>query len=129
MVIMKNKIDNLGKIPPQDLNIEEAILGALMLESNAIHKVTGIIKEESFYLDSHQKIFGVIKSLSDSNKPKTDLGNFQKAFIASFNIEFNSYLNNSNAEIDKTRIINTLLNKKTIEANNIPEIILYIVLR
>ena len=61
--------------------------------------------------------------LSDSNKPKTDLGNFQKAFIASFNIEFNSYLNNSNAEIDKTRIINTLLNKKTIEANNIPEII------
>lgn len=61
--------------------------------------------------------------LSDSNKPKIDLENFQKAFIASFNIEFKSYLNNANAEIDKTRIINTLLNKKTIEANNIPEII------
>ena len=59
----------MDKILPQDLNIEEAVLGALILESDAIYKVTGIIKAESFYLDSHRKIFEVIKSLSDSNNP------------------------------------------------------------
>src|SRR5665647_724668 len=66
---LKNKIDNLGKIPPQDLNVEEAVLGSLMLESEAIHKVTGILTTQSFYLDSHRKVFDVIKSISDSNKP------------------------------------------------------------
>ena len=64
-----NKTDNYGKIPPQAIEVEEAVLGALMLDAYAIHKVTGIIKAESFYRDSHQKIFDTIKSLSDSNKP------------------------------------------------------------
>lgn len=66
---IKTKIDNSAKIPPQDLHFEEAILGALMLEADAIHKVTGIIKTDSFYLDNHRKIFEVIKTLSGSNKP------------------------------------------------------------
>ncbi|HEY3389884.1 MAG TPA: DnaB-like helicase N-terminal domain-containing protein, partial [Prolixibacteraceae bacterium] len=66
---IKNKVDNLGKIPPQALDIEEAVLGSLMLDADAIHKVAGIIKADSFYLDSHRKVFEVIKTLSDSNKP------------------------------------------------------------
>lgn len=66
---MKNKIENLGKVPPQDLNIEEAILGSLMLDADAIHKVNGIIKTDSFYLESHRKVFEAIQSLSNANKP------------------------------------------------------------
>ena len=71
---MKNKTTEeinaqYGKIPPQDLQIEEAVLGSLMLEADAIHKVTGIITGESFYIDNHRKIFEVIKSLADAAKP------------------------------------------------------------
>ncbi|NEW81138.1 MAG: replicative DNA helicase [Mariniphaga sp.] len=66
---LKNKTDNLGKIPPQDLNIEEAVLGSLMLESDAIHKVSGILTAESFYKDAHRMVFEAVKSLSDQNKP------------------------------------------------------------
>ena len=60
---------NYGKIPPQSLEIEEAVLGSLMIEQDAIHKVTGIMTAESFYLDNHRIIFSVIKDLSDQNKP------------------------------------------------------------
>lgn len=67
---MKPKIKNeLGLIPPQALDVEAVVLGALMLEADAYRKISGIIKVESFYLDNHRIIFEVIKSLSDSNKP------------------------------------------------------------
>ena len=73
MDTMKNKIDHInaqyGKIPPQALDIEEAVLGSLMLEADAIHKVAGIITRDSFYKESHRKIFEVIKSLADVGKP------------------------------------------------------------
>ena len=64
-----NMKNNLGKIPPQDLDIEAAVLGSLMLAGDAIHKVSGIIKAGSFYLQSHQQVFDAIKGLSDMNKP------------------------------------------------------------
>lgn len=60
---------NLGKIPPQAIDVEEAILGALMLDADAVHKVAGIIDTQSFYKEEHRKIFDVIKSLSASDKP------------------------------------------------------------
>lgn len=73
MDTMKNKIDEInaayGKIPPQDIEIEQAVLGSLMLEADAIHKVTGILTADSFYNDNHRKIFEVIKSLADAGKP------------------------------------------------------------
>jgi replicative DNA helicase len=58
-----------GKVPPQSVEIEKGVLGALMLESDAIHKVAGIVTAESFYLESHSEIFIAVKSLSDLNRP------------------------------------------------------------
>jgi replicative DNA helicase len=57
-----------GKIPPQALKLEEAVLGAIMIESNAILKVSTIIKPESFYKEAHQKIYLAIKILFDNHK-------------------------------------------------------------
>ena len=54
---------NFGKLPPQALDLEEAVLGALMLEKNALTAVIDILSPESFYLDKHQKIFEAIKQL------------------------------------------------------------------
>jgi replicative DNA helicase len=61
--------DNYGKIPPQEPELEEAVLGALMLESEAYQKVSSIISSESFYFEKHQIIFNSIKKLSEANHP------------------------------------------------------------
>lgn len=58
-----------GKIPPQAIEVEEAVLGALMLERDAIHRLTDIIDSVSFYRDQHRLIFDVAKSLAADKKP------------------------------------------------------------
>jgi replicative DNA helicase len=57
-----------GKIPPQALELEEAVLGAIMLEKDAVIEVIDILKPESFYKDEHQKIYGAIMNLFSTDK-------------------------------------------------------------
>ncbi|RIH63958.1 replicative DNA helicase [Mariniphaga sediminis] len=58
-----------GKLPPQAVEVEEAVLGALMLERDAYVTVADIIDTSSFYKEEHQKIFEAIKELSSNEKP------------------------------------------------------------
>ncbi len=58
-----------GKLPPQAVDVEEAVLGALMLERDAYVTVADIIETKSFYKEEHQKIFDAIKKLSGNEKP------------------------------------------------------------
>ncbi len=58
-----------GKLPPQALDVEEAVLGALMLERDAYITVADIIDTNSFYKEEHKKIFESIKYLSTHEKP------------------------------------------------------------
>ncbi len=59
----------LGKLPPQATDLEEAVLGALMLQKDAILEVIAILTSEVFYEPRHQKIYNVIQSLyTQSNK-------------------------------------------------------------
>ena len=58
-----------GKVPPQAIEVEEAVLGALMLERDAYVTVADIIDTPSFYKEEHRKIFEAIKSLSLKEKP------------------------------------------------------------
>jgi replicative DNA helicase len=58
-----------GKLPPQALELEEAVLGALMLEKDALTAVIDILKPQSFYKDAHQRIFGAILALFDKSEP------------------------------------------------------------
>ncbi len=53
-----------GKIPPQALDLEEAVLGAIMLEKDAILSVLDIVEPRSFYKEAHQTIFEIATSLS-----------------------------------------------------------------
>lgn len=54
---------SLGKLPPQALDIEEAVLGALLIDKNAIVEVASILKEEHFYTEQHREIFKAIIAL------------------------------------------------------------------
>ncbi|MEN8117459.1 MAG: replicative DNA helicase [Bacteroidota bacterium] len=58
-----------GKLPPQAVEVEEAVLGALMLERDAYVTVADVIDTQSFYKEEHQKIFESIKKLSGKEKP------------------------------------------------------------
>jgi replicative DNA helicase len=58
-----------GKIPPQSKELEEAVLGAIMLEKSAFDNVVEIIKPECFYVDAHQRIFKAMQELAEKNSP------------------------------------------------------------
>jgi replicative DNA helicase len=59
----------LGKMPPQALDLEEAVLGALMLEKDALTTVVDILKKESFYRDAHAIIYEAIIDLFNNSEP------------------------------------------------------------
>ena len=58
-----------GKVPPQAKELEEAVLGAIMLEKSAFDTIIEILKPECFYVDAHQRIFKSFKSLADKSMP------------------------------------------------------------
>ena len=58
-----------GKLPAQNIDAEEAILGAIMVEKDAFEAVESILRAEMFYKDSHSMIFKAICSLKAANKP------------------------------------------------------------
>lgn len=58
-----------GRVPPQAIDVEQAVLGALMLESEAYSKIETILSDSSFYKHEHGIIFNVVKSLHKAEKP------------------------------------------------------------
>ncbi|MEI9946086.1 MAG: replicative DNA helicase [Chitinophagaceae bacterium] len=58
-----------GKVPPQAKDLEEAVLGAIMLEKNAFDTVIEILKPECFYVEAHQRIFRSMQSLTNKSQP------------------------------------------------------------
>lgn len=69
--IERTKILNVekGKIPPQSVEIEEAVLGAVLVESKGVHEAMEFLFSEVFYKDSHKYIFEAITRLFNSNEP------------------------------------------------------------
>ncbi len=59
----------VGQHPPQAIELEEAVLGAIMLEKNALLNIQGLLTPESFYHDSHQLIFAAALELSANIQP------------------------------------------------------------
>jgi len=62
-----------GKVPPQAKDLEEKILGAIMLEADALDRVLEYVTDESFYVTAHQEIFRCMVSLHRKGQP-ADLG-------------------------------------------------------
>jgi len=58
-----------GRLQPQAVDVEEAVLGALMLEQDALNSVIDILKPEFFYKESHQRIYSSIINLFAKSEP------------------------------------------------------------
>lgn len=61
--------DVVERVPPQALEVEGAVLGAMMLEKEAVAKTIELLDKSCFYSEKHGKIFEVIVSLYDRNEP------------------------------------------------------------
>ena len=62
-------VDPIGTVPPQAVELEEAVLGALMLEKDSIITVQEFLSAPSFYKPEHQTIYKAIEELSTELKP------------------------------------------------------------
>jgi replicative DNA helicase len=62
-------LSDVGKLQPQAVEVEEAVLGALMLDRDAITIVLEILESDSFYKDEHKAIYGAIRQLFQKSQP------------------------------------------------------------
>lgn len=66
---MKEKDPSQYKLPPQNLEAEQSVLGSILLENSAANRVFEILSERDFYSEAHRKVFIVIRDLSEKNEP------------------------------------------------------------
>ena len=67
----KNRIVNMekGKLPPQASELEEAVVGSILIDKNAMFEAVEIINENVFYKESHKIIFEAANNLFKKNNP------------------------------------------------------------
>ena len=58
-----------GKIPPQAVDLEEIVLGAMMIDKKGVDEVIDILHSDVFYKDTHKAIFEAIISLFEKQEP------------------------------------------------------------
>ncbi len=61
--------ETMGKLPPQDLELEATVLGALMLEKDAYSQVSDILSPQCFYDSANSLIYNAISSLGTNQRP------------------------------------------------------------
>ena len=58
-----------GKLPPQAIDLEEAVLGAMMIDKKGVSEVIDILSPDAFYKDAHRYIFEAIYTLFHDSQP------------------------------------------------------------
>jgi len=58
----------MTKVPPQNLEAEQSVLGGLMIDPAALDRIIDVINENDFYKTAHKKIFSKIKDLKNAGK-------------------------------------------------------------
>ncbi len=66
---MREIDEALEKLPPQNLEAEQSVLGAILLENDALLKAVEILSPSDFYKQSHRRIFNAMLALLDQNEP------------------------------------------------------------
>ena len=63
------ELTTIERLPPQNLDAEQAVLGSMLLEEEAIVQAAELLDEPAFYKDAHRKIFGALLALYKANVP------------------------------------------------------------
>lgn len=59
----------INKLPPQNLEAEQAVLGGMLIDNDAINRVIEVVGADDFYRENHRKIFDAIINLYNRNEP------------------------------------------------------------
>lgn len=59
----------IDRLPPQNIDAEQSVLGAMLIDQEAVIKAMEILSGDDFYRDAHKEIFEVILELTDQNEP------------------------------------------------------------
>ena len=62
-------MSELDRLPPQSIEAEEAVLGSLLIDPDAIFEVSAFLKPESFYHEKNRWIYEAIVELYDKREP------------------------------------------------------------
>ena len=57
------------KLPPQHIEAEQSVLGGILIENEAVNRVTEILDADDFYRDAHRKIYNALLNLSERDEP------------------------------------------------------------
>ena len=57
------------KVPPQNIEAEQSVLGAILLDNDALHEAVELLKAEDFYREAHRKIYQAMTELYSKNEP------------------------------------------------------------
>ena len=60
---------SVHKLPPQNIEAEQSVLGGILIENDSINKVTEILTADDFYRDAHRKIYDALINLSQRDEP------------------------------------------------------------
>ncbi len=61
--------NDLGKLPPQAIELEDSVLGAIMIEKDAYATVADLLRPESFYKDQNRLVYEAIRALAAKDQP------------------------------------------------------------
>lgn len=95
-----------GFIPPQAIDIEEAILGAILLEPHCLVEIKSILRPDSFYKNNHREIFSTIIEMDSDNRP-----------IDILTVTYELKRNNKLDEVGGPHLITSLTNRVTSSKN------------
>jgi hypothetical protein len=68
-LVARDISEGLGKLPPQDLQMEDAVLGAIMLEKKSYSQVSPFLKPDHFYAERNKLVYESIQDLAHDSKP------------------------------------------------------------
>ncbi len=66
---MKDAESHIERLPPQNIEAEQSVLGAIILDNEALPKALEIVGDDDFYKDSHRRIYRAVLDLFDKNEP------------------------------------------------------------
>jgi replicative DNA helicase len=67
--VAKSPVERKGRIPPQNTDAEQSLLGGILIDPEALNKVVDIVDAEDFYREDHRAIFQVVLELYERNEP------------------------------------------------------------
>jgi len=66
---VENVVDELKKIPPQQIEAEQSLLGGILIDNDGLPQALEVLRGDEFYRDAHRIIFSAIQDLFERNEP------------------------------------------------------------